>query len=422
MSQNFLKHNLDIIKKRWPSTYSALIIEGEGKLDVEVEENTLVINQIQLTSNINRVAEAKVQLSRIPENASKVFIYGPALGDTITEALKLKSLELLHVIILNKSVFLLSLQVLNQQDWLEDTRVHLHYQGRIKEVYQPFLVNPAELVLAEQECAQLRDRLSLELNHDFIQQEHDNNLFYQQQLMKNLDFASQDDDISAIPAPKKNDIYIAAAGPTLEDHLPWLSQHKPYIIAVDAALKPLLAFNIIPDIIVSIDPRSFMLFKKEYLNQLANTSLVYFPNVERAVLENWPGKRFCSYSLTKMYNEISHKINKTPLFCAGCVIHPAIDLAIKLQAKNIFLLGADFSFTHNKSHATASKTDKGIHTLNEAHHWLLNSLGEKVPTMANYKGYMRDLERFIATKPEVNFINGSELGATIEGTTLWKKQ
>jgi len=50
---------------------------------------------------------------------------------------------------------------------------------------------------------------------------------------------------------------------------------------------------------------------------------------------------------------------------------------------------------------------------------VLNGLNERVPTLLNYRGYLRDLEDYIALAKHVEFFNGSYKGAFIANTKIW---
>ncbi|REL26048.1 DUF115 domain-containing protein [Thalassotalea euphylliae] len=420
---SFLQTNLDIVKARWPKLYRAVKNENLAKLTVESEQNTLIINNIQLTTNYNHTAEARLQLSRIPADAKRAFIYGIGLGDTARLALQNKSLQQIHIVILNIGVFTHVMNALDHTDWLKAKEITLYHFDEIDEVYAPFCANPAELTLASDECVLLRDRIQLELNHDFINSNH-NTEKVTKTIETNLALISKDSPISAMTKLKTDTVYIAAAGPTLEDHLAWLSQNKPFIIALDASVKTLLAHNITPDIVISIDVISDRLFDDLTYEKLSTTSLVYFPNVATKVIEKWRGKRFFSYSNTPMYQAYKAQIDSPALYSAGSVIHPAVDLAAYLGAKSIVLLGADFAFTKNKSHANPEKSAHSKNPLEYAVQftvdWVFNGHGEKVSSMPNLKGYLRDLERYIAAHNHINFLNGSLEGAQIAGTILWQ--
>ena len=47
------------------------------------------------------------------------------------------------------------------------------------------------------------------------------------------------------------------------------------------------------------------------------------------------------------------------LYVGGSVIHPAVDLAVKMGAARITLFGADFAFPMNKTHAGWNDGDLG---------------------------------------------------------------
>ncbi|GAA5132087.1 motility associated factor glycosyltransferase family protein [Thalassotalea piscium] len=419
-----LPKNFEILSQRWPLLFKMLIAANEDTLKVEVVERTITINGIQLTSSYDRLAEAKLQVSQINIHNNEATIYGPALGDTATLLLARKSLRKLYVIILNKAIFIHSLQAIERLKWLSDPRVSLSIASSHDEVRLPFCANPAELKLADLEGEQLADKVQIELNQQFLLEKHRRR--HQEQcnpILDSIAYVQKDGDISTLPKPQQADLFIVAAGPTLALHLDYLLQHKPFIIAVDASVRVLLNYGITPDIVVSIDYKAFQFFEDIDPNALKDTTLVYFPNVETQVIQYWPGPRYCSYSPTPMYQEITYLPPRTQLFCAGSVVHPAIDLGVYLQAERLILLGTDFAFTYNKSHAAISDQVKASHELelNIAQESVINGLGKKVPTMASLKAYLRDLERYIKKHPNVSFLNGSLEGAYIEGTRPWKR-
>ncbi|WP_448563706.1 motility associated factor glycosyltransferase family protein [Thalassotalea ganghwensis] len=416
--------NFQVIEQRWPQLFDKLVNIDTSSNDVEVLEQTLVVNGIQVTSNYDRLGEAKRQVSRIPVGANEAYVYGPALGDAISLLLERKGLLKLYVVILSKVTFIHALSAIETMDWLSDSRVHLIEAESLSDVGQPFCANPAELRLVDTNNETIADWVQLELNHDFIVNQHQGHRKEQlAHIDNNRSFILDDGDIKDIAPPTTDRIYIAAAGPTLNHHLEYLKTHKPFIIAVDASVRVLVAENIIPDIVVSIDYTAFQFFKDIPSHQLAKTKLVYFPNVEHEVLSYWPGKRYCSYSNTPMYKDIAHYAPKTSLFCAGSVVHPAIDLAVYLQAKTIILLGTDFAFSFNKSHASTENSAPASHELSieNAQDSVINGFGERVATMTSLKGYLRELERYISKHPTISFINGSQHSAVIKGATLWNR-
>ena len=122
----------------------------------------------------------------------------------------------------------------------------------------------------------------------------------------------------------------------------------------------------------------------------------------------------CGYSASPIYATLRQH-SRAQLYVGGSVIHPAVDLAVKMGADRITLFGADFAFPMNKTHAGWSDGDLGPR-VNLARHWVLDGHGERVRTQLNFRSYLCELERYIAGHPEVRFFNSSRAGAMIAGT------
>ena len=97
------------------------------------------------------------------------------------------------------------------------------------------------------------------------------------------------------------------------------------------------------------------------------------------------------------------------------MIHPAVDLAVKMGVQRITLFGADFAFPMNRTHTGWGDGDLGPQVA-VARHWVLDGQGQRVRTQLNFRGSLCELERFIARHPEVAFFNTSRAGAQIAGT------
>ena len=420
-TNNILVNNLKVIEQRWPDMRKKFDVVDLNTLSIEVESNTLIVNGVQLTSNYDRIAEAEMQAQLIPMDSKVASVYGVGLGDLCQVLLARTKLEKLHVHILNTGLFLHVLNAIDHTCWLTDERVMLVSASEMNEVNLPFAAVPAELELADNSSAQLRDRVVLELDNEFISRLHrDDHILFKASINSNMAFIQQDASIDELILSNMTSVYIAAAGPTLSEHFLRLQQNQASdkaktLIAVDAAVKPLLNHNIIPDIVVSADHAAQLTLVGVDLAKLKNSALVYFPRISPELIKNWPSKRFCVYSSGPLYKELDKKYPKEKLFVSGSVIHPAIDLAVLKGATEIVLLGADFGFPNNQTHATGQTIFNSEHYAASSY-WVLNGKGERISTMLNYRGYLRDLERYIQTQPQVNFINGSVEGAKIAGT------
>ncbi len=96
------------------------------------------------------------------------------------------------------------------------------------------------------------------------------------------------------------------------------------------------------------------------------------------------------------------------------MIHPAVDLAVKMGAENVILMGVDFAFPGNRSHTGWQDGALGPRA-QTARHWVHNGHGNRVDTTLNFAGYLCELERYIDRHPEVKFWNTCRDGAHIKG-------
>ncbi|MFD2168135.1 motility associated factor glycosyltransferase family protein [Thalassotalea euphylliae] len=418
---SFLSQNLAVIERRWPQLHESLCTTATNNLDVAYENNTVVINNIQLTSNYDRLSEAKLLVEQVDDNHSPVFVFGLGLGDHINRLIEVYPQREIKVCITNFKTASVSLSAV-EHPWITHQNVQLLNANVVKQIPDDFVALVSELILADAENEQLRDNIFAELDErskdKLTYEKNFNNLVALNEfnMLESGDFTAL---LSKYSGNQK--AYIAAAGPSLEEHLYWLEKEQDNIllIAVDTAVPALIARNIVPDIIVMIDQHTHLFLENVDKGKMHRASLVYFPTANNNFVEQWSGDKYCAYGNTRDYNVVNASNPKPRLFSAGSVIHPTVDLAAQFGAKEIVLLGTDFSFINDKSHAAMPiniYTDDEIANTN---HWIENGMGTKNRTLANYRTYLRELEKYIAKKSHIRFFNGSEQSAKIEGATLW---
>jgi hypothetical protein len=421
----FFERNVEIIQRRWPLLSARLLVEDVSLLQADLVEglgSTLSINGIQLTSRHDRNREARLQADSLPIDSPVVHVYGTGLGDLQIELLQRDGLERLYVHILNGAVFALVLQLLDQQQWLSDPRVELLYAGDLAEIQLPFFALPSELVLADDFNAKIRDRLISETHLAFNNCEFDPQApDIVERLQASLELVQGDRDVAELFGWRKGqEVFVIATGPSLEQHFETLlairnQAERPLFICVDTAYRPLIDHGIRPDVVVSIDQR----ISARHLPYEGTTDIIlaYMPMVDPLVLEAWQGPRYASYSASPIYQQMRRQQPKGELYVGGSVIHPAVDLAVKMGAAQITLFGADFAFPNDKTHAGWNDGDLGPQ-LGAAKHWVLDGNGQRIKTQLNFRSYLCELERFIAGHPQVRFYNSSRAGAMIAGTAF----
>lgn len=423
MSDVFAK-NIRVLQERWPVIACRLEASDLPEQMAVVEdgpETTLSVFGVHLSSCYDREKEARLQASLIQETASQCWVYGMGLGDLPQRLLKRNLLKKLTVVLMNTSITRLSLSCIDHRNWLKDSRVRLQLAEELVKPEAPFTAIPPELLLADDSAARLRDLIELELATPFIRSKQSAaSIDSQQRLNENIEFIKTDGDVADLFGTRAGEkIFVAGAGPTLKDHFSWLKRRSSLLIAVDTAVKPLLAADICPDVVVAIDPshqEELDLFANVDMACLKNVPLVYFPRVHPEVLSLWQGPRLTAYSSEKGYQQLTTEIPKGKLYSSGTVFHPAVDLAVRMGAKEVVFLGADFAYPNGMSHVSGSSHAKQ-REISAGDPWLKNGFDEKITTTANLKGFLRDLESYIALWPQIRFVNSSKRGALIGGTT-----
>lgn len=415
--------NREWIDRRWPKILSE--IEGSPLPDQIVEltgvpyRPTLQVEGIQLSSGYDPSAEATQQAALVPTDALRATVYGLGNGEVVRVLLGRSTLQHLQVVILSRSLARLCLETYDHSDWLSDSRLELVLGDSLANHSAPFSAQPACLRLAEDSCGRLRDQVNLELATPYIQANIDERQqLFEQRLQENRGLIHGDGDVAELFGRWDGQtVFVAGAGPTLTDHLELLRASDAPLIAVDACVRPLLDAGAVPDIVVTaeIRRRAQLNYLSGDLAELESSTLVYSPQVHRDLLERWPGQRCAFYTAHARYAQLASELPRAALYCSGSVIHPAIDLAVQMGAARVVLFGADFSFPRGRSHAS------GVHNNNQPSSsttgtWVAGGNGQRIPSLPNLTGYLRDLERYIAAHPQVRFSNSSREGARIEGT------
>ncbi|WP_247257698.1 motility associated factor glycosyltransferase family protein [Pseudomonas moorei] len=421
MSEWF-EDNAQVIQRRWPALYSRLLME-DGEVLVEPLnglDSTFSVDGIQLTSRHDRLHEARIQAASLPLDKPRLHVYGTGLGDLPRVLLERPGLEKLYVHILNGALFKRVLQLLDHQQWLEHPHVELLFAGDLQDICTPFFALPAEMLLADDFNAKIRDRLVNEVHLSFNNRKFDpQSPFIQQRLQDCLEVLLADADVAQLFGTCiGREIYVIGTGPTLEGHFQRLAAvrgqaERPLFICVDTAYRPLRENGIAPDLVVSIDQRTS--FRHLPFEESDDIPLVYMPISDPQVLKAWKGKRYGGYSSSPIYAQLRQQHPRGQLHVGGSVIHPAVDLAVKMGAARITLFGADFAFPMNKTHTGWNDGDLGP-AVSQARYWVLDGQGERVRTQLNFRSYLCVLERYIAGHPQVSFFNSSRAGAMIAGT------
>lgn len=210
---------------------------------------------------------------------------------------------------------------------------------------------------------------------------------------------------------------IVAAGPSLDKNIKYLSaaKGKACIIAVDSAIRMLLMNNIIPDMLVTLDPDKVrILFEDDKVNDMYLCYSVYGTH---DVIKKNRKKKILYNSMSYMYNMLMDMGVKTGVLdTGGSVANSAFSIARYLGFNDIIVIGQDLAFTDNKKHASVVYDDGGINEKEKAKYTTIEGIdGTEMLTYMNFKVYRDWYENYLEQDKDLNMINATEGGAMIHG-------
>lgn len=429
-----------IIGSRWPAVGAALEKASAGtdglpelQLDTGGPVPTLCAGEIRLASAWAPEREAQLQCSVVNPLVNQVTLFGVGMG--YLPPLLLEQLPVdgtLTVVPMNLALLDRILPLIDMTPWLVSNQVELRLPDSYDKLPVNAVVTPPMLHFAEPSAEPVRDWLLQKLSDSYVvNHQQSNSDVIQCNIAFHLQHHMQDEDVGvAIEQLKRNHAKQAAndpeynavvigAGPSLDFSAPQikaLQQDGAVTIAVDAALSTLLNKDIVPDYVVCIDPLDYVtrLFDVDH-ERLSATSLIYFPSANSDVVAAWRHRRYSAIGGHSRFEHYSRSKPSTILFSSGSVIHPAVDLAVRSGAGNVYLAGADFGFPFELTHASDSPFAADRKTVYAEGQTVRNYQGEEMPSQINFISYFRDLENYIGNQVVrgVHFFNLGHYSAKI---------
>ncbi len=149
---------------------------------------------------------------------------------------------------------------------------------------------------------------------------------------------------------------LLAAGPSLDDFLPWVKKNRDRIVvlAVSRISRRLLEYGISPDLVFSVDPKDISFTVSKGILEFSESAvLVNAYHVAPCLLGQWPGQNL--YVGTKYPWERPGGDHWIPSR-GPTVTHSALEVAVQLGFSCVFLAGVDLclskeGYTHAKGSA-----------------------------------------------------------------------
>lgn len=214
---------------------------------------------------------------------------------------------------------------------------------------------------------------------------------------------------------KNKDMVIVAAGPSLDVNIDYLSKllnrDNIIVVCVGKIAKKLISENILPAYIVVIDGKKSTRWQTKGIEK-CGVPLIYLSTAAHNLVSEYKGKRYIAYQEGV---ELSKKYAESNKFVAyqsgGSVATFIIDMAIRMECKNIICVGLDMGYIGDNTHAGGvGKKIQNKKSLRKVE----SVTGGEIYTSKTLDIYRRWIERRIENVKNIKFINSSG-GARIHG-------
>ena len=236
----------------------------------------------------------------------------------------------------------------------------------------------------------------------------------------NAVFANPINDLDAYRDLHKNKpILVVATGPSLNKQMPLLAQYKDQfvIVAVDPAVPILKSHGIVPQFVMSIDPKKRPYWKYNELDD--DTTFV----IEIGCCPDVAWSNNKKYLVTSCHKDVHRLITSLGahapyLQTGGSVGTSAFSLACHMGGNPIVMIGMDLAWTDGKDHAEGYVSQYSREVLDARHakgFEIEGHDGKPVRTERQLLYYKTWFEQRIQQLPDRLIVNATEGGALIKG-------
>lgn len=213
---------------------------------------------------------------------------------------------------------------------------------------------------------------------------------------------------------------LVAAGPSLQKNVHYLreARGRAIIICGDTVLGYLLARDIKPDFVVSVDSQEMTFSKYHGVDIPEDVGLVFHPGCYEKIFKQFPGPKFASATKMPAYHWLRHCWAEKGSVDGEnqCQMHMGFVFAEWLGCNPIVIVGQDLCFTDERMHVKGgsylTKQSEAEHV--ESGTQTINIFGEQVRTSPAFLSYRSTFERKVKYFPGIS-INATEGGLPIEG-------
>lgn len=436
----YWEENIACIKKLNPNLYGRIIndykkmktrsarvqyepllaINGQPILKARIDKR-----EICMHSSLNPEREAKILAESWMESEKfKFCIFGMGMGYHVKALLDADRCN--KVVVMETQIAPLSfaLTYLDWSSYLEDGRLEIIYEPDLallmKQLRQKregrdgvfFIHYPSLQCIESCEVKEVLEDFFISIS---TMQEQEASLKSNFNYLQKLGLPSCD----ALQDTFENKtVVIVAGGPSVDEELENLKKfrEKLVVFSVGTTARKLLSNGIRPDAIIITDPQDAMYRQVEGLED-DTIPLMLLCTGSKTVIDYYKGPIYLVYqheydAAEAVANKCGYQLFET----GGSVTTTALDVSIRMGAKEVIFVGADMAYTDNRSHAGGiGREIKDVSDLRQ----VPSVNGGKVYTSRNLDIYRKWIERRIKDidKPVIyNTGRGAKIVGTIEST------
>ncbi len=211
-------------------------------------------------------------------------------------------------------------------------------------------------------------------------------------------------------------LVLVAAGPSLDRNIRHLrgAESRCFILAVDTALRPLLAAGITPHAVVLADPTE--LNASHIVGAVPASTFLIAEQAAHPSAMITARRRF-QFSVGVFPDELHHEFGRqrTGTRVWGSVATAALDLACRMGADPIIFIGQDFSHAWGRDYASHTIFHSRLSAGVSADRTVTDLWGLDVQTTEDLIAYRDFVLRRISEEGATRFINASEGGVLYGG-------
>jgi len=183
-------------------------------------------------------------------------------------------------------------------------------------------------------------------------------------------------------------VLLLAAGPSFGKQIEWIKIHKNnfLIVAIGAVVEKLISEDIVPDLIVSVDPDEKILqqFPEHIHNKIKNIPFLTAAATHKSILQ-----LFNTNNIT-LYETMTHMKENSKLIEGFSVGEISLELCLILGANRLYLLGSDLSFDHESGSSHFGNHQGNFNTHSSQQNSLQNNTVDFKEYTQSIKGNLRD--------------------------------